>query len=502
MGGTSVTLGARSGPLPETACHAPSVQLFLNPNGDVVPCARHLVPLGNVTDRSLLEIWQGTRRRALRSALAAHDYSLGCENCGAEAVVEGTAASYAGFFDTRAGHLGEGPGADAWPRYIDFNLSNACNLQCLQCSGELSSAIRIHRERRAPLPSAYDDRFFEELRLFIPHLDQALFAGGEPFLAPENYRVWDLIAEMRPDLPITVTTNATQWSSRIGRVLDRLRFSFVISIDGIRHDTYAAIRHGGDLDVVLANIERFRRYAARVGTSVSLNHCLMVQNHHEFADLLLWAEDRDLDVTVSVVRAPSTCSLLSLPAGELATVHAGLLARDDEVRGVLSRNLATWDAEVHRIGAWAASAAASPEGHCDLDRRVLLFRSVGAGPSDARSARVELAELAVGGLVLEMAVGLDGRIESVSPSASELGIAPADLVGRPFDAVETVAVGRWGPRSGFVTLRQDDDRADLAVRYGSTDVRICLVACRDGMGVATGGRILLALVSGSPLPRP
>lgn len=103
---------------------------------------------------------------------------------------------------------------------MEFNLSNACNLQCIQCNGDLSSSIRIHRERRAPLAKVR--RRLEDLAALLPP-DEAQFAGGEPFLGVENFRAWELIAEVSPSLGCTVVTNATQWNRRVERVLEQLR---------------------------------------------------------------------------------------------------------------------------------------------------------------------------------------------------------------------------------------------------------------------------------------
>ena len=104
----------------------------------------------------------------------------------------------------------------------------------------------------------------------------------------------------------------------------------------------------------MENIDRFCRYVDEVGTTASVNHCLMPQNYHEFADLLLWAERKGLFVNVSVVRTPAHACIAQLPADELQMVYETLKSRENDVLSELRINRATWEHEVGRIGTWAA----------------------------------------------------------------------------------------------------------------------------------------------------
>jgi len=95
--------------------------------------------LGNVNQASLAEIWASSERQKIMSALATHDYSAGCEQCGAEVTVEGRDTSYPEQFDSHMPAARTGPpngAGPAWPRHMDFTLSINCNLQCEQCNGD------------------------------------------------------------------------------------------------------------------------------------------------------------------------------------------------------------------------------------------------------------------------------------------------------------------------------------------------------------------------------
>ena len=87
-----------------------------------------------------------------------------------------------------------------WPSVIEFNGSNACNLECIMC-GEYSSAIRGNVEGLPPLRKVYDDQFFDDLRLFLPHLRLLNLLGGEPFFAAETHRIWNMMIEDGLSIP-------------------------------------------------------------------------------------------------------------------------------------------------------------------------------------------------------------------------------------------------------------------------------------------------------------
>ncbi len=472
---------------PWGACAAPSIQLQFAPDGDVSVCCQNLETLGNIRHNRLLDLWNSPRRHEIVAGLADDDYSMGCEACGAEVAVEGRSGSFPEQFDAWATHLLDAPTVDPWPRRLDFMLSNACNLQCIQCSGDYSSAIRIHREHRPPLEPAYGDEFFEDVRHFLPHLDHASFEGGEPFLGAENFRMWDLIAEVRPDLTCTVCTNATTWNRRVETAISSVRMGFIFSLDGITADTFESIRVGASLDEVLVNIDHFTEHARRIGTDVSINHCLMPQNVHEFPELLTYAEARGIFVNVSVVRGPTHCSIARLPADQIRAIHRALMARDDEMSTRLVLNRRTWVQEVARIGAWAEAGASGDASVWEqTGRTVLMFRCVGDGPHDESDAVRELTALSCDGEVATVAVGRDDLIRSSSRRIESLaGVGPGELVGQQVQVLQ-------GLLSRFEELDAGPDRVDALATFGQQRYRVAIVARRDERGWADDAVLVFA----------
>lgn len=459
------------------ACYAPVTSMYLDPAGDVRACCQNVEHvLGNVAERSLKEIWHGQAAEELRLAMIAYDLSLGCRFCQWQFDDGNHRRALAHDFDG----LVVPPPPTGWPQRLELAISNTCNLECIMCDGDLSSRIRSRREGRPPLPHVYDDRFFDDLAEFLPHLVEVRFLGGEPFLAAETFRVWDLMIDLGLHTPCKVTTNGTRWNDRVERVLDHFPVSVAISLDGVSRETIESIRQGASFDVVMDNLERFARYTRARGTELGLTFCLMRQNWHEFADYLLLADSWGAQVGVNTVIRESF-SLYALPLDDFAEVLAGLEARDAEMTERLGRNQAVWHEELARLRHWLAESrdrAATP-----VQVRPMYFHATpeatppgdGAAPApppvapDPRvSTRVQplppvLSEPPVAAPIeLDQAIGravegleapevsqllcdADERVRAVGPAGTFAGLPAERCIGSRYEEVVALVADRWGP---------------------------------------------------------
>lgn len=482
---------------PGTACVAPETALYFNTDGNVRTCCMNeSYPLGNIVEQRLPEIWAGQRRRKLIDALAKDDFSLGCSVCTWQSDHESAEASYARRFDEFIPDAAGTHPDDQWPAHIEFNLSNSCNLQCVQCHGGLSSSIRIHREKLPALPTVYDDQFFEDLVPFITHARSIQVAGGEPFLGPETLRLWDLLIEHGQHADIAVVTNGTQWSKRVQRIIDALPMVITVSIDGITKDVYESIRIGSNFDDVLVNIERFLDYTRRVDTWMSFNFCLMVQNYQDFGDLLLFADARGIKVNVSVVYRPVECSLGDLDADTLGRICDELDAQSLTILPQLGLNADLWTDHLSRLRQRHQFRLES--GHDPTlnfvgvpDTYVLGIAQRGKGPHDEQTAVDRLRADDPEADIHWLTIGVGDQITATSPAAAAvLGFTDDALIGETGEAIRQRMEERLGAIAGFDILDQSDDHLDQVVTYGTTPMRSTAVALRDDDGWADEVRLL------------
>ncbi len=468
-------LAQQAAPRPAASCRAPRVSLFFDTLGQVrACCVNHQYALGHLASQRLAQIWRGPRAEALRQALDRGDFSLGCEHCRWQ-FDDGTAhLAHARKYDAYA----PSAGGELWPTNMEFNLSNTCNLECPMCSGELSSAIRARRDRLPPLPKVYGDAFFEDLREFLPHLKTAQFLGGEPFLIREHFRVWDLMIEGGHPVRCEVTTNGTQFTAQVERVLDRLPVSINISLDGVRRATVETLRRNAQQDEILANYARFRDYCRQRGTSIGLNFSLMRQNWEEFGEFLEFAEADQVQVSVCTVVYPPAFSLYSLPSDELGRVVDALDRQDARIRPRLSVNLAVWDETRQKLRQRLAHAEGSqlafvPSGLCDSFAEQASPGKEGGGLDRAVA---ELRAWSQGRSVEGVACDLNDRVRDMwNASQHFLGI-PAELcLDRAADSVLGFARVRLGPQVEVLHWLGEASHLDRLLRFTSPAGKATLV---------------------------
>jgi MoaA/NifB/PqqE/SkfB family radical SAM enzyme len=423
--------------------------MYLDQHGFVRACCMnegHV--LGNVTAGSLVDIWRGGPAGRLRQAMADNDLSLGCDFC--KWPIENDRSDLA--FSRWFADLPVEP-EPAWPTQIEFSVSNTCNLQCTMCNGEWSSSIRSQREGLPPLPKVYDDAFFEDLRAFVPHLRRVKFLGGEPFLAAETLRIMDMLVDAGSTATCHVTTNGTQWSPRVERILAMLPVDIAVSLDATTPATYDRIRVGSDWEAVRANLDRFRSTARRRGTHVSITMCLMTLNWHEFADFCLLADRLDVSCDVNTVTQPTPLSLYHLPADELAVVVEGLEELDRRHGDAFGWSRGTWKGELDRLQRHLVDRRAGvPVMGIDLNQgEQVTIRPWDRGDEmradaelvAAREAAVLRRQAAVGDGAALVMLDLDDRV--VPGAGPVLGVEPSALTGKLGSELFEVFSARLSP---------------------------------------------------------
>lgn len=474
-----------TGVTPSPTCRAPHVALRFSPDGRVhACCVNSHYQLGRIGERTISEIWNGEELARLRDSLDGADYSLGCQDCSVLVSAGQRVQTHAEQFDR---YPQPTVGAPAWPRRLEFALSNTCNLQCVQCNGELSSSIRTQREHRPPLRSPYGEAFFAELAAYLPHVEVAVFIGGEPFLSRECRAVWDLLIEMDLHPEVHVTTNGTVWDDRVEHYLHALEMNVAVSLDSVSAEVNDAIRVGSDFGEVMANRDRFLAATRSYGSVFGLNHCLMTENWQELGAFLLDADALGVDAHVIPVIYPPRLSLFCLPPDELAPVLAGLEAQASDLAPRLDRNLSAWESTLSHL-------RLRLDGRDREGTPVVLARHATVGRDDAQAERLRGELMAwSGGEPLTFDVE-DGVVRSVGGLASWTSpLAPGDWPGRPAPAILDELRARLGP---LVDLRMEAEpglnRGSCRVATSDREMDLQLVVLDWYVGLARWSRTMVA----------
>ena len=189
----------------ETFCILPWLHLHAYPDGRAYPCcfAFDQYPVGNLNKNSLKEVFNGDKMKKMRTNMLAGKKCKECVKCYDQ--------EESGFFSLRLSsnkHFGHNIGlvdstqldgtADFVMKYWDIRFSNICNFACRSCGTWFSSNwyedhIKIngappnHAKIIKVGRSAND--MYDQVLESIDYAEQFYFAGGEPLIMEEHYRI-------------------------------------------------------------------------------------------------------------------------------------------------------------------------------------------------------------------------------------------------------------------------------------------------------------------------
>lgn len=292
-------------------CVAPFNNMYFTTEGRVAPCWLLVGHLDTwTTERSIKDIWFGEAFTKYRNNLTNGIFEKDCRVCKQkiEADTWPLALAYDGF------------SVKEYPTLLELELSNQCNLECVMCEGRLSSGIRKNRDNLPPLPMTYDDSFVEQLKEFIPHLEELRFNGGEPFAQKIVYDICMVVAELNPSLRINIATNGTVYNKQVQKIMDKCNLHLNISIDSLEKENYEAIRINGDFDLLMTNFQRFRDYCNSNNRGLSVMVNPMRNNWWEMPNFVEFATNNKVHLWYNTIHHPDHLSIWSLPSSDISVI--------------------------------------------------------------------------------------------------------------------------------------------------------------------------------------
>lgn len=292
-------------------CVAPYNNMYFTTEGQVAPC---WLLVGHVEkwskDTSIKDIWFGEKFTAYRENLKNGIFNDSCRVC--KQKIEADTWPLAMAYDTFT--------VKQYPTLLELELSNQCNLECVMCEGRLSSGIRKNRDKLPPLPMVYDDSFVEQIKEFIPHLEEIRFNGGEPFAQKIVYDICMLVSKINPQLPINIATNGTVYNKQVKQILDLCNVNLNISIDSLDTENYESIRLNAEFAVLMKNFEIYKEYchSKQRGLSVMVNP--MRNNWWEMPDFVRFATENKVFLWFNTIHHPEHLGIWNLPSKDLSVI--------------------------------------------------------------------------------------------------------------------------------------------------------------------------------------
>ena len=218
-------------------CMIPWTHMHGFPDGRAYPCClgdmEH--PIGNFKENTMEEVWNDTAYKTMRTNMLAEKSCKECTKCYEQEA--------SGFMSMRNssnknfGHhialvdntLADGTVEDFKLRYYDVRFSNLCNFSCRTCGSLFSSSwyteeTKLFGPRGHPqimFAGKTEDDMWTQMLPHIPYLDQIYFAGGEPLIMEEHYKVLkELVRQERFDVKLVYNTNFSRLNLKNEDVLD------------------------------------------------------------------------------------------------------------------------------------------------------------------------------------------------------------------------------------------------------------------------------------------
>jgi molybdenum cofactor biosynthesis enzyme MoaA len=264
-------------------------------------------------NHSLQQIWNGDVFSLYRKAIRQKELPIACATC-KRAIQNG---EYNSVKINQYDNLKVSKFFKNKPRLIEMALSNNCNLECIMCNGTQSSSIRTNREKRPSNKSIFGQNFREELSEFIPDLQEIVFAGGEPFLNPLYYDIWEDAIRLNPKCYLSVVTNGTILNDRIKSLMERGNFKINLSLDAMTKETYESIRVNANFEETMSNMKYFGDTLARQGKKLHIPICPLRANRFELPDLVRFCNANNYSINFVNVNGAVDVAMYSMTSSEL-----------------------------------------------------------------------------------------------------------------------------------------------------------------------------------------
>ena len=307
----------------KTFCIYPWIHLHAYPTGEAYPCCHAEMGVGQVGDcrkNTLAEIWQDAPMQQLREDMLSETSNVACGRCYEQEAN--------GFFSGRRSankhHGHHVKKLDTNPfemTYWDIRFSNLCNLKCRSCGHIFSS--QWYQDQAKLAGGDWKDRntvlnyagrteldMWEQLEPHLNYVEQIYFAGGEPLLMEEHYRILDeLVRRKRFDVRLIYNTNFTHTDLKGRSVFEYWKQFDSVAVGASLDDSGARgeyIRKGTDWAVVEQNRRDMMHVCPEVDFYISPT--LSIMNAWHLPDFHRdWVERgfiRAQDLNVNILQDP------------------------------------------------------------------------------------------------------------------------------------------------------------------------------------------------------
>lgn len=304
----------------ESFCIYPWTHIHAYPDSTVHLCCMSDMdmPLGTLKEETLENIWHGEKMQSIRQDMLAGKKLKECSKCYEQdrnGFMSGrvSANKHFGHHIKKASTIDP----DFKVIYWDVRFSNLCNFRCRTCGPLFSSNWyqdyeKLHGKKpeHSKVIHCGDTKdFYREAKRHMPYVEQIYFAGGEPLMMVEHWKIIEeLIRLERFDVKLIYNTNFSELKFKKQDVLEMWKLfksvSIGASLDGMGPRA-EYIRKETVWDQTERNRERMLEICPNVDFYISctlsiLNSFHMPDFHRDWMDKgLINAQDFNINILMN-----------------------------------------------------------------------------------------------------------------------------------------------------------------------------------------------------------
>jgi len=313
-------------------CMLPWIHLHGWSQGEAYPCcmAEMNETVGNLRDNTLEEVWNGESMRQMRLNMLQDKPSEQCVKCyekednGFFSLRNESNRNFAYAVDYIDSTQTDGS-ADPNIIYWDMRFNNLCNFSCRMCGPQFSSNWvkefnRIYgQDLKIEYTRGNKELNWEMVEPYIDNLHKIYFAGGEPLMMEEHWRLIDeLLKRGKTNVELMYNTNFSETKYKSRNVFEIWKEFETVSV-GASLDAMGAraeyIRKGTNWDKIVRNREEMLDICPTVDFFPSAT--LQVLNAYHIVDFHNDWMHRGLikayDFHINILQGPDYYRLTILP---------------------------------------------------------------------------------------------------------------------------------------------------------------------------------------------
>ena len=324
---------------------APWSHLTLQPNGDIHPCCTFDLtqPVGNINSDSLKDAWNSQTMRDLRLSMLSNQEHKGCARC--NQFTKAGAESYRDSFNEKFSHhkhmvdttTEDGVVDDFNLVFLDVRFSNLCNMKCRMCGPHYSSQWAEEQKLDKNLIGVDTKNIWDDIQQILPKLEQVYFAGGEPLIMEQHYRLLDMLDDIQHYPNLIYNSNGSKLALKDYHVRDywhkfqNVRFNVSIDAIGKKAEYF---RHGQPWHQVESNLDYITKNLPHVCIEPSIT--VNIFNILDINELVLYFLNKGIYPRLSnILTYPDYLSATILPESVKTIVVTRLEELLEEIKNAL-----------------------------------------------------------------------------------------------------------------------------------------------------------------------